>query len=348
MAELMGVSCEELMSRLCNHEVRLGDLVTEIDLVAMSMESSMCLLSGKYSTQYRVMTKKPLSRNGQILKEGILLKIEQRVELDCGTGKSATFVTPVDAEEYDRVKALNPDLCRSLQRMIGDDRSGSELLAQHAQDTRVSLRKMKKTDVGRLKLNALAASIRRQITPSLDFVHRQTLALQTLHDSQQEFESSSVMPNKTSSEVVRSPQEGEGTLEDRGSSSVSYPDCSVDHSTISPDVDSVTSPYEDILSISSEVGTPIDDLLCLHSTEDSPETPQLEGFGFSVEVFPFHDQVTTGSLSSVDGVERPDTSLLDVEVDDKIRLDGSTSTSRSDWCPYTDSDNDCRLNLEND
>jgi len=307
----------------------------------------MTMLAGKSGTHYRCMTRKPLSRAGRMLNEGCLGKVEHQVELDQGTCKSAKFITPTSVEEFDRARAMTPNSVRSLQRMIGDDRSGSQLLAEYAQDMQMTLRKLKQTDLGRLKMNALAAAIRRQATPMVNFINEQARALQAMHDAMKPPEPEPVPAAQSgnvrfdiiddrntsaqasisySTEAVESPEELVGTPEEL----VASPEELVGTPSENQ-VEILVGSDEIVASPSDTVGTRSDGFSYHYSSELTPD-PGCEGQNFTEESTLFREDTPpecehwTESFSFVDPLGREESHLSQVDTVDKSTLTRDVST----------------------
>ena len=80
------------------------------------------------------------------------------------------FIQEVDADEYDRVLAAEPQLGRPFAAALGDHRPGRQLLAEQEADSQpaaATLAGLRATPAGRQRLSLLAEEARRRFAPAV-------------------------------------------------------------------------------------------------------------------------------------------------------------------------------------
>ncbi len=91
-------------------------------------------------------------------------------------GQVQHLVRPVDADEYDRAVAAEPQLGRPFAAALGDHRSGRQLLADSRPEP-VTVAGLQATAAGRRQLSLLTEEARRRFAPAVAAAAAQVHAL---------------------------------------------------------------------------------------------------------------------------------------------------------------------------
>jgi hypothetical protein len=100
--------------------------------------------------------------------EPVLVERRVRRVFDCNgrCWQRVVLCRAVEPEEYDRLMARQAG-GKSVQRALGDTRTGAQLLAEAAGDRRLTMARLRASSRGRGWLSDLAAEVRRRFGPTV-------------------------------------------------------------------------------------------------------------------------------------------------------------------------------------
>lgn len=137
--DIMGCRSEELLTRIARGDVSFP--TTEMEFLCTLMDSFTRSEGMRYH-RYHIIT--PGLITGHQQRSSLLVRQEYHVKMDFNTGiaKVEATLVPVSAEEYDRARLSDPNVCRPFLAQIGDLRSSKQLLRDRSSDVRVTFAKV--------------------------------------------------------------------------------------------------------------------------------------------------------------------------------------------------------------
>jgi len=168
-AELFGISAEEIFSRVCNGEFDVANATHDFEALNCLLESLMKMGGAFSDGRITVLTKfAHWQPNSPIKKEGVITAWYSYAEIESNLMHVHHWVQAMNPAEYDKLRAEMPHICRPGFRAAGDDRCGRELVHQHDEWRRVTLKDLSSSLKGQKMLERYAGDVSNRVQELLD------------------------------------------------------------------------------------------------------------------------------------------------------------------------------------